>query len=211
MKVVIFSNGQIEDYNFVKNNILGEDIIICCDGGIRHTKKLKILPDYILGDLDSAPKELVEYYKSLNVIFKIVSSKKDETDTEMGINFAIELGAKYIDLYGCIGTRFDHTLGNANNIMIALKKGVKAKIINEYNSIQLIDKSIILTGKKGQIVSLIPLTTEVTGIVTENLEYPLNNEVLSIGASRGISNVMSQDKASITIQSGYLFVIQSKD
>ncbi len=211
MKVIIFSNGLIHDYNFIWNNILQEDIIICCDGGIKHTKKLNIIPHYILGDLDSAPKDLVEYYKGLNVKFKKFNSEKDETDTEIGINFAIELGAVHIDLYGCMGTRFDHTLSNAHNLMIALNKNVNARIINEHNSITLINKSIILLGKKGQTISLIPLTTEVTGITTTGLKYPLNNATLTIGASRGISNIVEDDTAQITIKSGYLFVIQTTD
>lgn len=211
MRVIIFSNGQISDYNFVKNNISGKDIIICCDGGIRHTKNLEIVPNYILGDLDSAPVELIKFYENLNVPFKKFPSKKDETDTEMGIILAIELGALEINLYGCIGTRFDHTLGNAHNLMIALKKGVIAKIIDEHNIIQIIDKDTTITGKKGQIISLIPMTTEVFGITTKNLEYPLNNETLKIGMSRGISNVMLEQTAEIQLKSGYLFLIYSKD
>ncbi len=209
MKAIIFSNGQILDYNSIK--IKDYDLIICCDGGIKHTKKLNIIPDYILGDLDSAPKDIVEYYKKLDVKFKIVSSYKDETDTELGINFAIELGAKTIDLYGATGTRLDHTLANIHSLMIALKNSVEAKIINENNIIQLINKQIVFKNKIGTTISLIPLSTEVKGIVTQGFKYPLNNESLSIGLSRGISNVIVDEESKVTIKSGYMIVIEAND
>lgn len=209
MKAIIFSNGQILDYNLIKMN--DYDLIICCDGGVKHTKRLNVIPDYILGDFDSAPKDIVEYYKNLGVKFKSVSSHKDETDTELGLNFAIKLGAKSIDLYGATGTRLDHTLSNIHTLMIALKNSVEAKIINENNIIHLIDKQIVFKNKKGKTISLIPLSTEVTGIVTQALEYPLNDETLLIGLSRGVSNVIQADEAKVTIKSGYLIVIEAND
>lgn len=211
MKAIIFSNGQIRDYNFVKNNISNYDIIICCDGGVKHTKKLNLIPDYILGDLDSAPLEIINYYKSLNVPFKIFPSKKDETDTEIGVDFAIELNVDSIDLYGSIGTRFDHTLSNAYSLLKPLKNGIKARIIDEYNIIELIDKEIIFTNKKGNTISLLPLTTKVCGITTYGLEYPLKDGTLEIGKLLGVSNVILEDIAKIVIKSGYLFVIQVQD
>lgn len=213
MNVIIFSNGQIDHYDFVNNTInkTEQNIIICCDGGIRHCKMLGITPDYILGDLDSAPKELLSYYKSLNVCFKVFPSKKDETDTEIGIEFAISLGATHIDIYGASGNRLDHTLANVHNLMIAVKAGIVARMLDEHNCIQLIDKSIELTGAPGDIVSLIPLSSVVGSVLTSGLEYPLNKEDLKIGASRGISNVMLSHFAKVTIDSGYLIVIKATD
>lgn len=211
MKVLIFSNGCIDDYEFVKNSISNYDRVICCDGGVKHTDKLGIIPDYILGDLDSAPSEILEKYRNENVKFKSFPSHKDETDTELGIIFAAEMGADEIDMYGCTGNRFDHTLANAQNLSVALNQNIKARIIDKYNIIQLIDREIVIYGKCGQIVSLIPMTSEVEGIVTEGLEYPLCNEVLKVGASRGISNKMISDTASVKIKSGLLFVIYATD
>jgi len=211
MKIIIFSNGQIDHYNFVNNKITQYDLMICCDGGVRHTKALNRVPDYIIGDLDSSPKAIIEYYKSLNVDFKVFPTKKDETDTEIGIDFAITLGATHIDLYGATGNRFDHTLANIHTLMKALKAGVIARIIDEHNCIELIDKSIELTGAAGDIVSLIPLSTVVSSVCTFGLEYPLNHEDLKIGSSRGISNVMIGGTARITIDSGYLIVIKACD
>jgi thiamine pyrophosphokinase len=212
LNAIIFSNGQIDHYDFVNNSDkCGDNIIICCDGGIRHAKALGIIPDYILGDMDSAPKEIIEYYKDLNVCFKVFPTKKDETDTEIGIEFAISLGATYIDIYGASGNRLDHTLANIHNLMIALKAGVVARMLDEHNCIQLIDKDIELIGMPGDIISLIPLSSVVHLVTTSGLEYPLYAEDLTIGASRGISNVMLSHFAKVTIDSGYLIVIKAID
>ena len=56
-------------------------------------------------------------------------------------------------------------------------------------------------------MSLIPLTTEVNGVVTENLEYELNDATLKIGSSIGVSNVMTRDFAKISVKEGILIVI----
>lgn len=211
LNIIIFANGQIEHYDFVNNKISKDSIIICCDGGVKHTYALGIMPDYIIGDLDSAPQDLIHYYKNLNVCFKVFPAKKEATDTEIAIDFAISLGATHIELYGASGNRLDHTLANVHNLMIALKAGVIARIIDEHNCIELINKCITITGKPGDIVSLIPLSSVVQGVATHGLEYPLKKEDLKIGASRGISNVMLNDKATVTIESGYLVVIKSQD
>ena len=76
----------------------------------------------------------------------------------------------------------------------------------------MIDSSIILEGEKGDLVSTIPLSMEVTGITLEGFAYPLENHTLTIDDDIvAVSNVMLQKQCKITIKTGYLFVIQAKD
>ena len=124
MRAIIFAGAEIEKYDFCKEYIRKEDIIICCDGGMKHTRALRLTPDYILGDFDSCQKEDLEYYQKKGVPIKTFPTKKDETDMELGLDFAIELGAKDIILFGGIGSRFDHTLSNAHLLLRLVKKGV---------------------------------------------------------------------------------------
>lgn len=212
MRIIIFGNGEIKDYQFVKNQINdGEDYIICCDGGVRHAFELGIAPDLILGDLDSANPELLEHYKKLNVTVEKYQAEKDFTDMELCVRRAVGLNAEEICIFGAIGSRLDHTMGNAHALLYALKHKIRAYLADENNKVCIIDKEIILNGKKGDIVSLIPLSSSVTGVKTENLYYPLDFETLEIGTSRGISNIFVSNEAKISIEDGYLFVIQAKD
>ncbi|MNP55870.1 Thiamine pyrophosphokinase [compost metagenome] len=60
-------------------------------------------------------------------------------------------------------------------------------------------------------VSLLPLTVEVTGITLDGFVYPLDNATLKLGQSLGISNKLSSDIGRVTVKSGSLLIIQSKD
>jgi len=105
-----------------------------------------------------------------------------------------------------IGDRFDHLL---SNVFLLSKFAKKAHIIIHQKNIRmyyLFDK-IDLSGKKGDELSLIPLSSGVKGISTKGLQYELENETLSFGSTRGVSNVFTSDKASINVSSGKLIVI----
>ena len=63
--------------------------------------------------------------KEENVPIKKFPVKKDKTDSELSIEYLIEIGFKDITLVGAIGTRMDHTLAN-----ILLLNKLKKKDIN---------------------------------------------------------------------------------
>ena len=212
MKVILFAGAEIKQYDFCKKYLENADVILCCDSGIRHTRVLGIVPDYILGDFDSCQKEDLEYYKNMGITIKTFPTQKDETDMELGLDFAVKLGADNIVIFGGIGSRFDHTLANAHLLLKLLKKGIKAMIVDEKNCVELIDKDIVLEGEKGELVSTIPLSMKVTGITLEGFAYPLTDHTLTIDDDIvAVSNVMMQNQCRISIKTGYLFVIRSKD
>ncbi len=211
MRALIIGNGKIEDTNIIRKNLKQNDIIICCDGGTRYAFEEGLTPNYIIGDLDSSSSQIIQFFEAKNVEFKKFPTKKDYTDMELCLEFAISLGVFEIIIFGAIGTRFDHSLANVNILMQCVNANVFAKIINEYNEIVLINNEIEIYGKKGDIVSLLPLTTSALGVTTKGLEYPLNNYNMEIGKALGISNVMVSEKAKINLKEGYLLVIKAND
>lgn len=210
MKAVVFANADISDYSFCEKYIK-DAVIICCDGGMRHTMKLGIVPDYIVGDFDSVSPEVLEYYKRQNIELKQVPCRKDETDMELGINYAIEIGADDITLIGGIGSRMDHTLANVFQLIKIDKKGLKGRLVNENNIIVFSSGNTVIEGKKGDIVSFIPITAEVKGVSTKGLEYSLDNAILYMDSPLGVSNVMEGDTAMYTFNDGMALVIKAKD
>lgn len=209
-KVVIFSNADIGDYSFCSEYIKNA-IIICCDGGMRHAMKLGLTPDYIVGDFDSVSSEVFDYYRKQNIELKQVPCRKDETDTELGISHAIELGADDITLIGGIGSRLDHTLANIFQLIRIEKLGIMGRIVNEKNLITLCTSKAEIYGKKGDLVSFVPITPEVRGVTTKGLEYPLDDAVLYMDSPRGVSNVLKGEYAEYTLNSGMALVIRAED
>lgn len=211
MRALIIGNGNILNTEIIKENLKPRDIIICCDGGIKYVFEEGIIPHYVIGDLDSSSPQIVQFFESKNVIFKKFNAKKDETDMELSVEFAISLGVYEILILGGIGTRIDHTLTNINLLIKPILANVKARIIDDYNEIFLIDSYIEIIGNEGELVSLIPLSSVVLGITTKGLSYELKDAKMKIGNSLGVSNVMVSSRVDISIKSGYLLVIKSKD
>lgn len=212
MRVILFAGAKIEDYSFCKTYVENADITICCDGGMHHAKKLGIIPDHIVGDFDSVRPEVLEEYRQMGISIRQFPTHKNETDMQLGMLLAMELGATEITMIGGIGDRFDHTLANAHLLLYLLKNGIKGILVNEKNRVELIDKETVLYGKKGDLVSTIPLSMMVEGVTLEGLEYPLTDYDLALDDKLvAVSNVMMGDSARVQIKSGYLFVMQTRD
>ena len=137
MKICIILNGEIKNYDYINSVVVtgSYDYIICSDGGANHAYSMNIVPDYIIGDLDSVNENIIEYYKSKKVKFEKFPTKKDETDTELCIELSDKLKAKEIHLIGALGGRIDHTIANINLLYYIRKRGITPKIISEKEEI----------------------------------------------------------------------------
>ena len=224
MKVLILTNGEYGDYSFCKEDLnyynpmkcngiheMTYDFIICADRGMMHALKLGITPNLIVGDFDSGRSEDLAYYKKHHIPIEYFKPEKDETDTEIAILRAIENGASEITIYGGIGSRIDHSLANIHLLYTLLERGIQGRLMNPNNTVYLINKKIILKGQKGDLVSLIPFAGEARGITSQNLGYSLKKSTLKIGVSRGISNYMTAEEATIDVEEGMLIVVKARD
>lgn len=210
MRAAIISSGSISDYESCKEKLKQADKIICADGGTRHAYNMGIMPDVIIGDLDSSADRYISYYDNLKVPIIKYSWDKDKTDTHICLEFALET-CDEVWLMGATGTRLDHTLANISILRIAVDKGKTACIIDANNEIYVIKDKIRLEGKSGDILSLLPLTTKVEGITLRGTYYPLQDAEMELGNPYGVSNKFEEDSIELTIKSGYLAVIKSKD
>jgi len=212
MKICIILNGEIKDYDYINSIVSSEnyDYIICSDGGANHAYNMDIVPNYIVGDLDSINKNILEYYKSKDVIFEKFPTKKDETDTELCIELSDKLKAKKIHLIGALGGRIDHTIANINLLYYIRKRGIKAKIISEKEEIYIaIEEEIIIDGKVGDTISILPIKSDAKGVTLKNLEYPLEDYNIEFSSPLGISNVMTDINCNIKVNEGSIIIIKN--
>lgn len=217
MKTVIISGGRIErDFalSFLKNEIF--DQIIAVDNGLKFLHENQIRPTWIVGDFDTAAPELVEYYqRQTDIPIRRFNPVKDSTDSQIAIELALELGSSEITILGGTGTRLDHVLGNIQSLMLARKKGVSCIILDAYNRIRLMDGVVHLKKSEqyGKYVSLLPLTTEVTGVELRGFKYELTNYTFTStgSAGLGVSNEITAEIAEIRIKTGIFVLIESRD
>lgn len=198
MRAVIIGNGDIKSYDRIKERIRHDDFIICADGGYNHAKKMGIIPDVLIGDFDSA--------KDFNEVQNRIEYpvRKDFTDGELAVEYAVEHGADSVCLIGMTGDRLDHTLAD----IMLLDKCKNSVLIDDNNEIYLLKDKLMIHGKSSQTLSIVPIFSDAEGLCTKGLEYPLNNETLYFASTRGISNVMTEDVCEITIKRGCALVIK---
>jgi thiamine pyrophosphokinase len=67
-----------------------------------------------------------------------------------------------------------------------------------------------LDGAAGDLVTLLPIGGDATGVSTTGLRYPLMGETLLLGRSRGLSNEVAKPPASITLEGGTLLVVETR-
>lgn len=211
MRAVIIANGTIEDYDYIAGIIKEDDYIVCADGGALHAKNLGIIPNALIGDGDSIDEETLKYYQTKGVEIINYPKEKDQTDTQLAVEYAFGQNVREMIFLGCMGTRFDHTFGNVAMLIWLMKRGVRGVIINKYNEIHVLDRYILLEGKPGDRISLLPITDRIDGIFTTGLKYVLENGELVHDQTRGISNEFVSDEAQIVIRDGMLMVVKSRD
>ncbi len=209
-RVVIIAHGELKELNFYKNLIRDNDLIVCVNGGTGHALALGLKPDIVIGDLDSlrtSDRETVEQVKA-----KLIRhpSEKDKSDLELALDHAVGLQPSEILIIGALGgARFEHAFINVLLLNIPLSKGIPARIIEERQEIFMAKKEALLSGAKGDYLSLFALTEEVRGITTEGLKYPLNNESLFYASSRGLSNELTSSQVKVSFQSGLLLLVKT--
>jgi thiamine pyrophosphokinase len=216
MKIIIISNGISPSLNLLKNELLNSKTIICADGGANclykfYTKNnFKILPNFLVGDLDSISKEAINFFKDQNVIFEQHSKEKDKTDTELALKKAIELGATEIAFLGCLGNRIDHLLGNLGILLQCLEININAILKDDACEISLLDKPATITGKNGAIFSLQAYYENVTNLNLNGSKYELKNYNLKIGDNLTLSNEFLDKDVKINFAKGKILVIIQK-
>lgn len=210
MKTFIISNGDITDYEYCKNIINKDDYIICADGGTRHAYNMGLKPDLIIGDLDSLQQYYIGYYRDQGVEIIKHPKDKDKTDTHLCILKAIDFSSEII-LLGALGNRLDHSLANVSLLKIGIDNNIQIYIDDYRNQVYLIDKTIRLQGKPGDIFSLLPFNGKVEGLQIEGAKYELRNAEMKAGNPFGISNLFLEKEVIISLKKGLLIVIKSKD
>ena len=213
MSTLIVTGGNVNTELLKK--ILEEnkfETIIAADKGLEALNKINVMPNYIIGDFDSVNKTTLNQYENKNIEITYLKPEKDFTDTHMAIKLAIEKRAKHITIIGATGTRMDHTLANIHALNEALQNNVPTEIINENNRIMLINKKAkLIKNTNYKYVSIIPLTTKITGVTLKGFKYNIENTTINLGESIGVSNEQIEQEALIEIKEGIAILIYSKD
>jgi len=206
-KIILFANGELPSPENLIPHIHDQDILIAVDGGLNHITHLGLVPDMIVGDLDSINEEELDRYQSMGVRVRQYPREKDQTDLEIAIGLALEERIEPIWVVAALGNRLDQTLANIFLLTKPQLQNVDIRLVDGVSEVFLITESAEILGEPGQRVSLLPLNGSAEGISTEGLKYPLKKETLHPDQTRGVSNEMTAHSARVTLQQGLLLCI----
>jgi thiamine pyrophosphokinase len=209
-RIIIFANGELPDIDKARFLMQKDDYIICADGGTRHARSLGITPDLIIGDLDSVQQEAIQKFKENGVRVETYSHDKNETDLELAIHRALELIPQQIVILAALGGRLDQTIANITLLSDILLSSADVRLDDGVEEVLLCRDQAQVHGQSGDIVSLIPWQGAVSEIQTTNLKWVLSKETLYPDKTRGISNEMTGDIASVSIGSGLLLIVHRR-
>jgi len=208
--IIIVSGGRLGNMDFFRTQVAKTEnrLIICCDSGARHLAAAALIPDVLVGDMDSLDPEQLAHYERLGVKIIQYPVNKDFTDTALALDYAISLQPEAIDIWAAQGGRIDHALANLFLLLKGKEAGIKTRLLDEFCEAFIADNDVTFADATGCLVSLVALSPQVEGVTLQGFLYPLIEGTLTLSESRGVSNIIQAEQSHIRVRSGNLLVIR---
>lgn len=194
---------------------------IAADSGLDHARVLGIVPDVAVGDFDSVTADGLDWARSVGVELQGHPASKDQTDLELALEVAMVAGADRLVAAAVGGGRFDHLLANMavladrrydSMAVDALLGTARVAVIHGHgHGDHGADAGVaerVLDGRPDELVSLLPMHGDATGVTTTGLTYPLHDDHLVAGTSWGVSNTFVESEATVSLSGGTLLAVQ---
>ena len=210
MKVVVVASGGLEAIDVA--HLDDADLVIAADGGAESLDALGRRPDLLVGDFDSVSAALAERLEADGTSVERHPADKERSDTELALEAAVARGATEIVLLGAIGRdRLDHELANLLLLADPGMAGRDVRIASGSSTARVLrgGERLALGGSVGDLVSLLPIGGDASGVTTEGLRWSLERALLRFGRSRGLSNELVAAAASVSLEHGTLLVVET--
>jgi thiamine pyrophosphokinase len=222
MQALILADGDVPARAILDAAWPGWDMdighVVAADGGARHAATLGVAIDLWVGDGDSLGEDALAALAATGVPIERSRADKDESDTELAIRAALRRDPDGLVVVGALGgRRLDHALANIGLLTLPDLGGRPVVILDARSRIGWLlaprpdggEATWPLAGRAGDLVTLLPMAHGVDGVTTDGLVYPLRDEPLEVGSTRGLSNVIERTGARVTIRSGALLIVET--
>jgi len=195
---VLTLNGNCPEISLLLSLREKSSFHLCTDGAYDRLKKIGIIPDAIIGDMDSLKGKVTD-------IRSIENPDQMTSDFEKALIWLIEEKYTKIYLTGLSGGRLDHQMVNLT-LFTKYSEKLELLIYDDNQAAQILNPGTFsFNGKPGQIISLLSVIKS-EGVTLTGTEYLLNGETLSPG-SRGLSNRFVKSTVHLSFSSGKIIVI----
>jgi thiamine pyrophosphokinase len=205
---IVFAGAPLEPTPHLHARIaeLGPATIIAADSGATTALAFGLRPDLVVGDLDSLEPATRAELERQGVPFQLYPRAKDATDGQLALEHALSLNPSSVLLLGFLGgQRLDMAL---SSVLLLLTTPARVNLLDEHNECLLLrgPDDHAWSAQRGELISLIPLNGDCQGVTTTGLRFPLRDEPLILGQTRGVSNEPLAEQVRVTLASGTLLL-----
>jgi len=210
VKAVVVADGEPDARD--ADHLADADLVVAADGGARWLEAIGVRPHLLIGDLDSVDPDLIVRLAADGVTVERHPVDKDASDAELALDRATASGADEVVVLGALGgERLDHELANLLLLADPSWQVRNLRVVRGGTVVRAVrgGEALSLLGAIGDLVSLLPIGGEAEGVRTVGLRFPLSGESLRLGPSRGLSNVVMDQPASVSLERGALLVVET--
>ena len=212
MRAALFLNGSADPPDLLRRVAVKADLVVAADGGALHALRAGIVPDLVVGDMDSLGEEGARRVGERGAILERHPSRKDKMDAHLAILAARKRGVTDLDLVCATGGRPDAVFALPHLLLAAERLGVRTTAVAGWGEMFVVeDGSRAVEGRPGESLSVFPLAGAAEGVTLEGFEYPLEGARVEAGDTVGFHNELLEEGARVAVKRGALFVIHETE
>ena len=208
MRAAVFLNGVPDPPDLLREVAGRADLVVAADGGARHALEAGIVPDVVVGDMDSLGEEGAREAEERGALLERHPVRKDKMDGHLAVLAAGDRGATAADLLCAGGGRTSALFAVPHVLLAAERAGLRAVLTAGWGRAFVVeDGSRTVAGKPGDGVSVFPFAGPAVGVTLEGFEYPLREARLEVGDTLGFHNELVGGEGRVSVGRGALLVI----
>ena len=212
MRAAIFLNGSPDSSGLIQHVVRRADLVVAADGGALYALNAGVVPDLVIGDMDSLGEELVREVEKRGASLERYPLRKDKMDGHLAVLAARKRGASAADFLCAMGGRLGALFAAPHILLAAEKIGLRSTVVADWGRMFVIEAgSRAVEGDPQDSVSIFPLSGPAAGVTLEGLEYPLENATLEPGDTLGFHNELIGNEARVSVGEGALLVVQETE
>jgi len=204
MKAIVFANGEGPSPETLREALAGAEFRAAADGGADTAFSLGVIPDLVIGDLDSLSAGGRARLPAGRILR---DADPDRTDLQKAVEACLDRGATEIAVVGAGGGRADHALANLS-VLFLYRDRARIVFLDGRFAITAATRRTPLDGPPGTVVSLVAMG-HCVGVTTRGLRWDLTDASLDF-SPRGIHNEIRSSPANVSVDKGNLLVFQGR-
>jgi thiamine pyrophosphokinase len=206
VRAAILLNGAPDPPDLLRRIAAAADLVVAADGGARYALDASVIPDLVVGDMDSLgeARELEER----GALVERHPVRKDKMDGHLAVLAVRDRGATAVDLLCAAGGRFSALFAVPHILLASERMGLRATMVAGWGDAFVIEAgSRTVHGQPRDSVSVFPVTGPATGVTLEGFGYPLEDARLEDGDTLGFHNELIGGAGRVSVGRGALLVI----